>query len=141
MGTRDLLWVLMPLRMWAKPGSLWQFFSQPALWADTCVEQDLIHELLARRPHTFSRRPSDPNLCPGFRQSMIDRLGKATWMGFIRLPASSLRLPRYAFSVARNESTVLYRRPAWASHPRLMLAPSPMIYLSQPVEMAASRQR
>jgi uncharacterized membrane protein len=61
-------------------------------------------------------------LAPGFRLSMIERLGRPGWI-VIQSIASivTLVLLVYAFSIARYETTVLYSPPAWASHITLTL--------------------
>ncbi|MBO9099122.1 MULTISPECIES: NnrU family protein [Rhizobium] len=61
-------------------------------------------------------------LAPGFRLSMIERLGRPAWI-VLQSVASLLTLVLliYAFSIARYETTVLYSPPAWASHITLTL--------------------
>ncbi|WFR99738.1 NnrU family protein [Rhizobium tumorigenes] len=61
-------------------------------------------------------------LAPGFRLSMIARLGRPSWI-VLQSVASLLTLVLliYAFSIARYETTVLYSPPAWASHITLTL--------------------
>ncbi|WFR94262.1 NnrU family protein [Rhizobium tumorigenes] len=61
-------------------------------------------------------------LAPGFRLSMIARLGRPAWI-VLQSVASLLTLVLliYAFSIARYETTVLYSPPAWASHITLTL--------------------
>ena len=54
---------------------------------------------------------------PGFRQSMIARLGKPGWTALYSIASiATLAFLAYAFSVARTQTTVLYSPPFWASH-------------------------
>lgn len=56
-------------------------------------------------------------LAPGFRLSMIERLGRPFWIAIQSVASiATLILLIYAFSIARYETTVLYSPPAWASH-------------------------
>jgi uncharacterized membrane protein len=56
-------------------------------------------------------------VAPGFRQSMIDRLGKQGFMAVYSIASiATLVFLAYGFSVARTQTTVLYYPPAWASH-------------------------
>jgi uncharacterized membrane protein len=56
-------------------------------------------------------------LAPGFRLSMIERLGRPAWIVIQSIASTvTLILLIYAFSIARYETTVLYSPPAWASH-------------------------
>jgi uncharacterized membrane protein len=56
-------------------------------------------------------------LAPGFRLSMIARLGRPTWIVIQSIASTvTLVLLIYAFSIARYETSVLYSPPAWASH-------------------------
>ena len=67
---------------------------------------------------------------PGFRQSMIDRFGKPTWMGIYSVASLvTFVFLIYAFSVARTATTVLYSPPAWASHITIALMLVAMICL------------
>lgn len=54
---------------------------------------------------------------PGFRQSMIDRMGASAWRGtYSILSILTLVLLIYGFSLARYETTVLYSPPVWMAH-------------------------
>lgn len=54
---------------------------------------------------------------PGFRQSMINRMGAAAWRGvYSILSIVTLVLLIYGFSIARYETTVLYTPPVWMAH-------------------------
>ena len=57
-------------------------------------------------------------VAPGFRQSMMDRLGKPVWMGFHGVASIvTLAFVAYAFSVARGEPIgMLYNPPAGMAH-------------------------
>lgn len=61
-------------------------------------------------------------LAPGFRLSMIARLGRPAWIAIQSIASiATLILLIYAFSIARYETTVLYSPPVWASHITLTL--------------------
>lgn len=54
---------------------------------------------------------------PGFRQSMVDRMGASTWRGvYSVLSILTLILLIYGFSIARYQTTVLYSPPVWVAH-------------------------
>ena len=56
-------------------------------------------------------------LAPGFRQSMVDRMGASAWRGvYSVLSILTLILLIYGFSIARYETTVLYSPPVWMAH-------------------------
>jgi uncharacterized membrane protein len=68
---------------------------------------------------------------PGFRQSMIDRLGQSGWRGVYSIVSLlTLVLLIYGFSVARYETTVLYSPPVWMAHITLTLMLLAMICLA-----------
>src|SRR6201989_1154803 len=61
-------------------------------------------------------------VAPGFRQSMIDRLGQNAWRGVYSLASiATLVLLIYGFGAARRETTVLYVPPLWMAHITILL--------------------
>jgi uncharacterized membrane protein len=61
-------------------------------------------------------------VAPGFRQSMIDRLGQNAWRGLYSLASiATLVLLIYGFGAARQKTTVLYAPPLWMAHITLIL--------------------
>jgi len=68
---------------------------------------------------------------PGFRQSMIDRLGENGWRGvFSVLALASLVFLIWAFGQARQVTGVLYVTPLWMTHLTALLMLIAMICLS-----------
>ena len=56
-------------------------------------------------------------VAPGFRQSMIDRMGPSAWRGVYSVVSLvTLAILIYGFSIARYETTVLYTPPAGMVH-------------------------
>jgi uncharacterized membrane protein len=56
-------------------------------------------------------------IAPGFRQAMIDRLGKPAWAAIFSIAGiATLILLVYGFGQARQETTVLYSPPFWMAH-------------------------
>jgi uncharacterized membrane protein len=69
-------------------------------------------------------------VAPGFRQSMVDRMGASAWRGVYSLASIvSLIILIYGFGVARYETTVLYTPPVWMAHITLTLMLLSMICL------------
>ncbi len=59
---------------------------------------------------------------PGFRQSMVERLGQPAWRGLYSIASiATLVLLVYGFGAARYETTVLYSPPVWMAHITLTL--------------------
>lgn len=68
---------------------------------------------------------------PGFRRSMIDRLGENGWKGGFSLAALvALVFMIWAFGRARQEGIVLYTPPFWMAHVTLLLMLLAMICLA-----------
>lgn len=56
-------------------------------------------------------------VAPGFRQSMVDRMGAPAWRGVYSIASIlTLILLIYGFSIARYQTTVLYTPPVWMAH-------------------------
>lgn len=68
---------------------------------------------------------------PGFRQSMIDRLGENGWKGVFSLAAlAEFVFLVFAFGKARQGGVVLYDPPFWLAHLTVLLMLIAMICLS-----------
>ena len=69
-------------------------------------------------------------VAPGFRQSMVDRLGRGPWAGIYSVASIvSLIVLIYGFGAARQETTVLYTPPVWTAHIAILLMLLAMICL------------
>jgi uncharacterized membrane protein len=56
-------------------------------------------------------------IVPGFRQGMIEKLGKPVWIAIHSiLSIATLLFLAYAFGVARTETGILYNPPVWMAH-------------------------
>ena len=68
---------------------------------------------------------------PGFRQSMIDRIGEKPWRGLFSLVAlAEFVFLVFAFGQARQSGVVLYTPPFWMAHITILLMLIAMICLS-----------
>lgn len=68
---------------------------------------------------------------PGFRQSMIDRIGEGPWRGVFSLVSlAALVFLVFAFGKARQGTGMLYSTPFWMAHVTILLMLIAMICLA-----------
>lgn len=69
-------------------------------------------------------------VAPGFRQSMIDSVGKSAWRGIYSVASiATLVLLVYGFGQARQVTGILYSPPVWMAHIAITLMLIAMICL------------